>query len=42
MRVHQEYPYARIYNCAVDQGMDDNGYILPGAGDLGDRIFGAA
>ena len=32
MRVHQEYPDARIYTCAVDQGMDDNGYILPGKG----------
>jgi uracil phosphoribosyltransferase len=25
---------------AIDQGLDANGYILPGLGDAGDRLFG--
>lgn len=31
---------ARIYTCAIDEGLDENAYILPGLGDAGDRIFG--
>lgn len=30
----------RIYTCAIDEGLDENAYILPGLGDAGDRIFG--
>lgn len=30
----------RIYACAVDEGLNEHGYILPGLGDAGDRIFG--
>lgn len=27
---------------AVDEGLDDKGYIQPGVGDIGDRLFGTA
>ena len=30
----------QIYVCAVDDGLNENAYILPGLGDAGDRIFG--
>jgi len=30
----------RIYCCAVDSRLDDHGYIVPGLGDAGDRLFG--
>ena len=29
-----------IYTAAVDRELNDHGYILPGLGDAGDRIFG--
>ena len=29
-----------IYTCAIDDGLNDDAYILPGLGDAGDRIFG--
>src|SRR5712692_2743158 len=34
------HPDVRIYTCAVDRRLDSRGYILPGLGDAGDRIFG--
>lgn len=30
----------QIYTCAVDEGLNDDAYIVPGLGDAGDRIFG--
>ena len=30
----------RIFTCAVDEGLNENAYIVPGLGDAGDRIFG--
>ncbi|MFA5844899.1 MAG: uracil phosphoribosyltransferase [Coriobacteriia bacterium] len=30
----------RIYTCAVDSHLNDHGYIVPGLGDAGDRLFG--
>ncbi len=30
----------RIYTCAVDSHLNDHGYIIPGLGDAGDRLFG--
>ena len=39
-QVHSEHPEVEIYTAAVDKGLDENGYILPGLGDIGDRIFG--
>jgi uracil phosphoribosyltransferase len=38
--VHQKYPDVPIYCAAVDRQLNDRGYILPGLGDAGDRIFG--
>ena len=39
-RVHADHPDVTIYTAAVDRGMNDAGYILPGLGDAGDRLFG--
>ena len=34
------HPEVVIYTAAIDRGLDEHGYILPGLGDAGDRIFG--
>ena len=39
-RVQSEHPEVDIYTAAVDEGMNEDCYILPGLGDAGDRIFG--
>ena len=39
-RVLKEHPDVDIYTAAVDEKLNDKGYILPGLGDAGDRIFG--
>ena len=39
-RMHEAHPDVPIYTGAVDQGLNDHGYILPGLGDAGDRLFG--
>jgi len=39
-RVHADHPEVAVYTCAVDEGLDPAGYILPGLGDAGDRLFG--
>ena len=36
----KQYPDVKIYTAAVDQCLNDHGYIVPGLGDAGDRIFG--
>ncbi len=33
-------PNARLFTAAVDDGLDDNAFIVPGLGDAGDRQFG--
>lgn len=33
-------PDVQIYTCAIDEGLNENAYIVPGLGDAGDRIFG--
>lgn len=38
--VNKEHPDVRIYVAALDEGLNEHGYILPGLGDAGDRIFG--
>lgn len=38
--LHSAHPDVPIYTAAIDRGLDHNGYILPGVGDAGDRIFG--
>ncbi|WP_227368137.1 uracil phosphoribosyltransferase [Halomonas sp. M20] len=39
-RVQEAHPEVEIYTAAVDERLDENGYIVPGLGDAGDRIFG--
>ena len=38
--LHEAYPDVKIYTAAVDSHLNDKGYIVPGLGDAGDRIFG--
>ncbi len=38
--LHASHPDVPIYTAAVDRQLNDHGYILPGLGDAGDRIFG--
>jgi uracil phosphoribosyltransferase len=38
--VEQHVPDAHVYTAAVDRGLNDRRYILPGLGDFGDRLFG--
>ncbi|WP_055475424.1 uracil phosphoribosyltransferase [Gordonia sp. HS-NH1] len=40
--LHHSHPDVPIYTAAVDRELDDNGFIRPGLGDAGDRIFGTA
>ena len=39
-RFHAEHPDVRIITAALDRELNAHGYILPGLGDAGDRIFG--
>jgi uracil phosphoribosyltransferase len=35
-----KHPDVRIYTASIDQRLNEHGYIIPGLGDAGDRIFG--
>lgn len=37
---HDHHPDVPVFTPAVDRGLNDHGYIVPGLGDAGDRIFG--
>ena len=39
-RVRKDHPDVEIYVAAVDNGLNEHCYIVPGLGDAGDRIFG--
>lgn len=39
-RLNKEYPDVELYTAAIDEKLNEHGYILPGLGDAGDRIFG--
>ena len=39
-RVRKDHPDVEIYCAALDEKLNDHGYIVPGLGDAGDRIFG--
>ena len=39
-RVNKDHPDVRIYVAALDDTLNEHGYIVPGLGDAGDRIFG--
>lgn len=36
----KEHPDVAIFTCAIDSHLNDHGYIVPGLGDAGDRMFG--
>ena len=38
--LHAAHPDVEIYTAAIDRELNEHGYILPGLGDAGDRIFG--
>jgi uracil phosphoribosyltransferase len=39
-RVHGEYPDVHIVCAAIDRGLNEHGFIVPGLGDAGDRLYG--
>ena len=39
-RMLESHPNVPIYTAALDRQLNDQGYILPGLGDAGDRLFG--
>ena len=41
-RLQEDHPDLRMVIAAVDRQLNERGYILPGLGDAGDRIFGTA
>lgn len=38
--VEEAHPEVDIYLAALDEKLNEHGYIVPGLGDAGDRIFG--
>ncbi len=38
--LHRLHPEVDLYTCAVDRQLDEHGYIRPGLGDAGDRLYG--
>lgn len=39
-RIEKDHPEVRIYLAGLDEKLNSNGYIVPGLGDAGDRLFG--
>ena len=39
-KIRAHHPDVAIYTAAIDEGITDDGYILPGLGDVGERMFG--
>lgn len=39
--IHESHPGVTIVTAAVDAGLNDHAYIVPGLGDAGDRMFGS-
>ncbi len=39
-KLKKEHPDVQIYTACIDEKLNDKGYIVPGLGDAGDRIFG--
>lgn len=39
-RLERDHPDVPVFSCSLDRRLDARGYILPGLGDAGDRIFG--
>ena len=39
-RIEEEHPDITLYTAAIDESLNENWYIVPGLGDMGDRLFG--
>ena len=39
-KLHAHHPEVRVWTASIDQELNDHGYILPGLGDAGDRLYG--
>jgi uracil phosphoribosyltransferase len=39
-KINKDHPEVKIFSAALDRSLNENGYILPGLGDAGDRAFG--
>ncbi len=39
-RILNDHPDVAIYTASLDKGLNEKGYIVPGLGDAGDRVFG--
>lgn len=39
-KLHEEHPDVEIFIAQLDEGLNENSYIVPGLGDAGDRLFG--
>jgi len=39
-KIEHDHPDVKIYTIAIDQKLNSHGYIIPGLGDAGDRLFG--
>lgn len=39
-KIQEDHPDVTVYCAAIDERLNDHGYIVPGLGDAGDRIFG--
>ncbi len=37
---HREHPDVQVFTAAIDEKLNDHGYIVPGLGDAGDRLYG--
>lgn len=37
---HDDHPDVKVFACALDRGLDARGFIVPGLGDVGDRLYG--
>jgi uracil phosphoribosyltransferase len=38
--LREHHPDVHVFTAGVDEKLDEHGYILPGLGDAGDRLFG--
>ena len=38
--LEERHPEVKIYTAALDEGLNDRAFIVPGLGDFGDRLFG--
>ncbi|PJE81002.1 Uracil phosphoribosyltransferase [invertebrate metagenome] len=39
-KLYQHHPDVKVYTASIDEKLNEDGYILPGLGDAGDKIFG--